>query len=305
MPALAIIFVSIVLVTGYAGQLSLGQAGFAGLGALITSMLANGSMPFAGRIPALAALVLAVVSVALLGFVVGWPAIRRRGLFLALATFAIAAVASKFVFDQPYFTNGIVVPTLAGFRSSRMFYVFELICLGLALLAVQNHHRGRLGRSLQAVRDDERGALACGVNVRRLRVWAFSISAGLAALGGSLLAISDRSFDATSFDPIVGLIWFAAVVVFGVDSSTSALLGAALIVALDSVRSDVSSLVIGVAAVAVGFLPGGLLYSARRAAHSLAPHLLGDIGNRRSPQASATEGLRLSPVGRELARRLR
>ena len=305
LPALAIIFVSIVLVTGYAGQLSLGQAGFAGLGALITSKLANGSMPFAGRIPALAALVLAVVSVALLGFVVGWPAIRRRGLFLALATFAIAAVASKFVFDQPYFTNGIVVPTLAGFRSSRMFYVFELICLGLALLVVQNHHRGRLGRSLQAVRDDERGALACGVNVRRLRVWAFAISAGLAALGGSLLAISDRSFDATSFDPIVGLIWFAAVVVFGVDSSTSALLGAALIVALDSARSDISSLVIGVAAVAVGFLPGGLLYSARRAAHSMAPRLFADTAYGSAQQSVSTEGLRLSPAGRELARRLR
>jgi branched-chain amino acid transport system permease protein len=170
---------------------------------------------------------------------------------------------------------------------------------------VQNHHRGRLGRSLQAVRDDERGALACGVNVRRLRVWAFAISAGLAALGGSLLAISDRSFDAPSFDPIVGLIWFAAVVVFGVDSATSALLGAALIVALDSVRSDVSSLVIGVAAVAVGFLPGGLLYSARRAAHSLAPRVLDGVDAESRQQERSTEQPRLSPAGRELARRIR
>ena len=127
-------------------------------------------------------MLLAVVSVAGLGFVVGWPTIRRRGLFLALATFSISAVASKFVFDQPYFTSDISVNSIAGFRSDRMFYVLELICLGAALLVVQNHHLARLGRSLQAIRDDERGALACGVNVRRLRIWVFSVSAGLAAL---------------------------------------------------------------------------------------------------------------------------
>lgn len=304
-PALAIIFVSIVLVTGYAGQLSLGQAGFAGLGALISARLADGRMPLVGRVPGPAALVLAVISVALLGFLIGWPAIRRRGLFLALATFSIAAVASKFVFDQPYFTNGVTVSTLAGFRSDRMFYVFELVCLGIALLAVQNHHRGRLGRSLQAVRDDERGALACGVDVRRLRVWAFSVSAGLAALGGALLSISDRSFDPTAFDPVIGLIWFAAVVVFGVDSATSALLGAALIVALDSFRSDVSSLVIGIAAVAVGFLPGGLLYSTRRALHGLGERARGTATGRTAPAPAGPPGLRLSAAGRELARRLR
>ena len=304
-PALAIIFVSIVLVTGYAGQLSLGQAGFAGLGALITAKLANGSMPFAGQIPSLVALVLAVVSAALLGFVIGWPAIRRRGLFLALATFAIAAVASKFVFDQPYFTNGISVPTLTGFRSGRMFYVLELLCLGIALLAVQNHHRGRLGRSLQAVRDDERGALACGVNVRRLRVWTFAVSSGLAALGGALLSVSDRSFDATAFDPIIGLIWFAAVVVFGIDSATSALLGAALIVFLDSVHSDISSIVIGVAAVTVGFLPGGLLYTVRRVAVRLTNNVVGAEFAGRRAAVAGEPSLRLSPAGREIARRLR
>jgi branched-chain amino acid transport system permease protein len=304
-PALAIIFVSIVLVTGYAGQLSLGQAGFAGLGALITAKFSNGSMPFAGHLPSLLALVLAVLSASLLGFLVGWPAIRRRGLFLALATFSIAAVASKFVFDQPYFTNGITVPTLSGFRSAHMFYVLELVCLGVSLLVVQNHHRGRLGRSLQAVRDDERGALACGVNVRRLRVWTFAVSSGLAALGGALLSVSDRSFDPTAFDPIIGLIWFAAVVVFGIDSATSALLGAALIVLLDSVHSDVSSIVIGTAAVAVGFLPGGLLYTVRRLARNLSHRVAG------APLAAAgsppivDSALQLSSVGREVARRLR
>ena len=187
---------------------------------------------------------------------------------------------------------------LAPFRSDRMFYLFELGCLGIALLVVQNHHRGRLGRSLQAVRDDEAGAETCGVDVRRLRVWAFTVSAGLAALGGALLATSDRAFDATSFDPVVGLVWFAAVVVFGVDSAMSAVLGAALIVGLDAIRPDVSTLVVGITAVLVGRLPGGLVYSARLTA-------LRAWRRARSAMATTPEAaVQLSPTGRALARKL-
>jgi branched-chain amino acid transport system permease protein len=296
-PALAIVFVSIVVVTGYTGQLSLGQAGFAGLGALVSAKIAGGSLPWLGRrVPPLAALDLAVAAVAVLGFVIAWPAIRRRGLYLALATFAIAAVASRFVFNQPAFTALVHVRALTPFTGARAFYLFELACLGLALAVVRNHHSGRLGRALQAVRDDERGAQACGVDVRRLRVWAFAVSAGLAALGGALLSISQRAFDAADFDPIVGLIWFAAVVVFGVDSATSAILGAALMVALDSVRADVSTLVVGLGAVTVGFLPGGLLYSGRRALQSL-----WNLSAR--PEVELGPPRRLSAVGRALAQR--
>jgi branched-chain amino acid transport system permease protein len=77
--------------------------------------------------------------------------------------------------------------------------------------------------------------------------------------------MSARAFDAVTFDPIQGLIWFAAVVVFGVDSAAGAVLGAALIVAVDtSTRAGVSTLLIGVGAVLLGRLPGGLLYSLRR-----------------------------------------
>jgi branched-chain amino acid transport system permease protein len=300
-PALAIIFVSIVVVTGYAGQLSLGQSGFAGLGALLTARIAGGWLPFLGHVPGLVALLLSVPAVGVLGFLVGWPAIRRRGLFLALTTFAIAAVASRFVFQQPYFTTGLRVGSLAPFRGDRAFYVLELLCLGLALLVVHNHHRGRLGRSLQAVRDDEQGAQTCGVDVRRLRVWAFAVSAGLAALGGSLLATSDRAFDANAFDPIIGLIWFGAVVVFGVDSASSAVLGAALLVALDSVHRDVSTLVVGGAAVIVGFLPGGLIYSLRRLGRTIGLRVVEAF----VPPTPIDEPVRLSPLGRDIARRLR
>lgn len=264
-PALGIIFVSIVVITGYTGQISLGQAGLAGLGALVAAKLGAGQVPGLPALPSAVALAGAVVVVGLFGLAIAWPAIRRRGLFLALTTFAVATVVNRFVFAQPTFVSDVRIGPPAPFTGDRAFYLLEVFLLALALLLVRNHHRGRLGRALVAVRDDEGGADACGVDAHRLRIWAFGISSGLAGLGGALLAMSARAFDAVTFDPIQGLIWFAAVVVFGVDSAAGAVLGAALIVAVDtSTRAGVSTLLIGLGAVLLGRLPGGLLYSLRR-----------------------------------------
>ena len=294
-PAFAVIFVSIVVVTGYTGQISLGQAGLAGLGALFAAKLAHGQVPGIPAVPGILALVLAVVLVGLFGLLVAWPAIRRRGLFLALTTFAVSVVVSRFIFDQPSFVSDVVVAPPAPFTGDRSYYLFELGCLGLALLVVHNHHRGRLGRALLAVRDDEPGADASGVDAHRLRIWAFAVSSGLAALGGALLAGSFRSFDAGAFDPIQGLIWFAAVVVFGVDSAAGAVLAAALIVGVDATaRQGVSTMAIGVGAVLLGRLPGGLLYSLRR--------LDVEVRERRHVPPPVTA--RLSPAGEVLRARL-
>src|SRR3954453_4148889 len=96
-PALAIIFVSIVAVTGYSGQITLGQAGYAGLGALFFAKVSAST-------PQLVALLVGAIAAGIVGFLTGYPAIRRRGLFLALTTFAVGAAVSRFVFAQPYFT---------------------------------------------------------------------------------------------------------------------------------------------------------------------------------------------------------
>src|SRR5581483_12367833 len=91
------------------GQISLGQAGYAGLGALLFARFSDGA-------PQLVALVGAVAAAGFVGFLTGYPAIRRRGLFLALTTFAVGAFVSRFVFQQPYFTNAIQVrrPSIFG-----------------------------------------------------------------------------------------------------------------------------------------------------------------------------------------------
>ncbi|MFE6162835.1 ATP-binding cassette domain-containing protein [Streptomyces sp. NPDC056486] len=265
-PALAVILLSLVIVTGRGGQISLGQAAYAGLGALFTALLTAGRFPGLPELPHLPALAVAVLLVAPLGLLTGWPAIRRRGLALALATFAVGVGVSRFVFAQPYATSGLALDRPAGFDSDRAYYVLELVLLAAALLFAISMRRGRMGRALAAMRDHEAGASAAGVPVRSLKLTAFVAGAALAALGGGMLGMGLRAFDPGAYDPVRGLLWFAAVVVLGADSLLGSLVAAALLVGLDAgTRGGVAAAVIGVLAVLVGRFPGGP-YEALRAA---------------------------------------
>ncbi|MFE5938172.1 ATP-binding cassette domain-containing protein [Streptomyces sp. NPDC056470] len=249
-PALAIVLLSLVVVTGRGGQIALGQAAYAGLGALFTALLA------AGGLPELLALALAVLIVAPLGLVTGWPAIRRHGLALALATLAVGVTVSRFVFAQPYATAGLELGRPAGFADDRRYYALELVVLACCLVLVGALRRGRTGRALAALRDHEGGAEASGVRVGLLKILAFVLGAALAALGGGLLGMGLRAFDPEAYDPVRGLLWFAAVVVLGADSLLSPLAAAALLVGLDAgTRGGVAAAAIGVLAALTGRIP--------------------------------------------------
>ncbi|MEV8035956.1 ATP-binding cassette domain-containing protein [Streptomyces sp. NPDC086182] len=289
-PALGVVLLSLVVVTGRGGQISLGQAAYAGLGALFTALLAAGRFPGLPRLPGLAALAVAVLLVAPLGVLTGWPAIKRHGLALAVATFAVGVGVSRFVFAQPYAVSGLSLDRPAGFGGDRAYYVLELVLLAVALLAAHALRRGRTGRALAAMRDHEAGASAAGVRVPALKLTAFVAGAALAALGGGMLGMGVRAFDATAYDPVRGLLWFAAVVVLGADSVLGALLAAALLVGLDAgARGGVAAALIGLLAVLVGRFPEGP-YAALRAAVSR-PGL--------HPRAT------LTPLGARVRRRLR
>lgn len=263
-PALAVVFLSIVAVTGYSGQISLGQAGYAGLGALFFAT-------FSESTPELVGLLCGCLAAGAVGFLTGYPAIRRRGLFLALTTFAVGAAVSRFVFQQPLFTSGVQVqrPGLFGLSLSgdRGFYVFELVCLVGALFAVRMLREGRLGRALVAMRDSEDGARASGLDLRVLKVFIFTASSVLAGVGGALLAQTNHAFDANAFDPLQSLFWFTTVVVFGADSAAGAVLAAGLVVMVNSVTgSDQAyTVAVGVLAVLLGRVPGGAVDLGRRA----------------------------------------
>jgi branched-chain amino acid transport system permease protein len=303
-PALAIIFVSIVAVTGYSGQISLGQAGYAGLGALFFAKVS-------AETPQVVALLVAALAAGIVGFLTGYPAIRRRGLFLALTTFAVGAVVSRFVFAQTTFTNNVDVhrPSLFGLAldGERAFYLFELTMLAIAFLVMFNLRNGSLGRSLVAIRDSEDGARAVGVDVRVLKVLIFTVSAMLAGLGGALLAQQREAFDPTTFDPLAAsLPWFAVVVVFGADSAVAAVIGAAFVVLVNALTGQDNAYLIpiGLLAAYIGRLPGGAAEVARRTLEwVMTPTRLID----RYTAATATPPRRLvlSERGRAAAARLR
>jgi branched-chain amino acid transport system permease protein len=303
-PALAIIFVSIVAVTGYSGQISLGQAGYAGLGALFFAKVSPST-------PQVVALLVGALAAGLVGFLTGYPAIRRRGLFLALTTFAVGAFVSRFVFSQTYFTSNVDVhrPSLFGLslQGERAFYLFELLVLAFAFLIMYNLRNGPLGRSLVAIRDSEEGARSVGVDVRVLKVLIFTVSAMLAGLGGGLLAQQAESFNPNSFDPLAAsLPWFAVVVVFGADSAAAAVIGAAFLVTVNSLTGQDNAYLIpiGLLAAFLGRLPGGAAELGRRINDWLStPTAL--LRRFEVAQPTARPALVLSERGREALDRVR
>ncbi|MEU7074445.1 ATP-binding cassette domain-containing protein [Streptomyces narbonensis] len=249
-PALALILLSLVVVAGRGGQIALGQAAYAGLGALFTALLATAG------VPALVALGLAVPMVAVVGLVTAWSAIRRHGLALALATLATGVAVSRFVLTQPYATAGLSLGRPAGFSDDRAFYALELVLLAGCLALVAALRRGRTGRALAALRDHEPGAEAAGVPVPGLKLLAFVLGAALAALGGGLLGMGLRAFDPEAYDPVRGLLWFAAVLVLGADSLLTPLAGAALLVTLDAgPQAGMAAALIGLLATQSGRFP--------------------------------------------------
>jgi branched-chain amino acid transport system permease protein len=270
---LAIIFLSIVAVTGYSGQISLGQSGFAGLGALVTGSLSSGVF-FGGRAPVLVAMLVAVLVCFAIGGLVGFPALRRQGLFLALTTLAVAEVIYQLLLTQDNVVRGVRMPRpdLLGWHvyGDDAFYLFELVLLAAVLLLVRNLRSGRLGRALGAMRDSEDGARAVGLSLRRYKLFIFAVSAGIAAVGGTLyeqagiFVPGGRGFSGDDFQPIQGLFFFVAVVVAGSGSAVGAVLAAAATLAIDAgLGTGTSTIFIGAIAVVLGRLPGGLAYQLR------------------------------------------
>jgi branched-chain amino acid transport system permease protein len=262
--ALAVIFVSIVCITGYSGHLTLGQASIAGLGAFFSARAVN-----ALHVPVIVGMLVGAGVALVAGLVAGYPALRRKGLFLGLTTLGLALLIDRFVFNTELFKGGpggldVERPVLLGMDLSgdTAFFYFELLVLGLALFLARNLRTGRLGRVLAAMRDSDTAAASIGIGLRRAKLFVFAVSAAMAGLGGALLTQAGENWDTTLFNPVFGLFWFTAVIVCGVSSTRGALLAAALYVAIPHVTGqDVQSAVglFGLGAVALGRLPGGLV----------------------------------------------
>ncbi len=226
--AFAIVGVSIVVLTGWAGPVSLGQMAFVGVGAAVgaRAMAEWGWDPFTSML--VAGLIGAAVAV-----LVGLPALRLQGTYLAVTTLALSLAASAWVFS-----NRVAewIPT-SSFRRPLLFrridvdtpmrlYYLTLVVLVLVVIALRGVRRSRTGRVLLALRDNEQGVTAFGVSPVRAKLTAFAISGAVAAVAGVLFVLQQGAFRAVTYAPEESLTVFVATVIGGLATLTGGILGA-------------------------------------------------------------------------------
>ena len=262
------------LVTGNSGQISLCHSSFMAIGAYSSALLtARLGIPFWGSIPLGAALAAAI------GALVGAPASRLRGIYLALATLGflqIVQVAIEELADLTGGVRGLTIPKaeLAGLRLSEYArFLVVLGCCAFAVWTARNLLASRVGRELDAVRLSPHAAQALGVSVHRVRLAAFALSAAYAGVAGGLQAIVVGFIDPVEFGVSAALRQITFIVVGGMGSVAGSVLGAAVLSALPEVLrpvkeySDVIYTLILLAFLI--FMPHGLVAVGRSAARRL------------------------------------
>lgn len=229
----AVILLSIVVLTGYCGQLSLGQFALAGIGALIAGRLvATTDVPFE------LAIAIAMIGAVPIGALFAIPALRTRGINLAVVTLGLGAAVQAVIFANTDYTGGFDGTPVGGqhifgididpVRHQDRYAVFTIVCLVVASASVASLRRSRSGRRLVAVRANERAAAAMGIDVLRTKIYAFSVSATIASLGGILLAFQSRTILYRSFDPFSSILAVTQAVIGGVGFILGPLFGAPL-----------------------------------------------------------------------------
>jgi sulfate-transporting ATPase len=231
--SVATILLSIVVVTGYAGQLSLAQFAVAGIGALVAARLVQ-SQGWAFPL----ALVAGVLGGAIVGLVLALPALRTRGIELAVVTLGLGVAVQALVFNSATLTGSVTgtpvgSPSMFGLGLDAgahpvRYALFTLCGFGFAALVVANVRRGRAGRQMLAVRTNERGAAALGISVAQTKLYAFTIGGALAGLGGIMLAFQTSTVVYDGFDPITSITAVAQAVIGGVGYIAGPLVGATL-----------------------------------------------------------------------------
>jgi branched-chain amino acid transport system permease protein len=220
--------ISLTLLTGYAGQVSLGHAGLIAAGAFTTGILHRElALPFWVTLP------LSGVAGALLGLIFGLPSLRLRGLYLAVSTlalhFLVIYLGGEYEAKRG-FSSGIVIdaPKLMGWTISgnRTWYFVLLAGALLTLLASLNLLRSRTGRAWRAVRAHETVAGAFAISVRRAKLSAFVVTSAMTAIAGALFAQWRGFVSVEAFSLFLSIQYVAMIIIGGMGSLLGALLGA-------------------------------------------------------------------------------
>lgn len=267
----ALIGLSLVVLTGWVGQISLAQAALVGIGGFMAAKLANAAgMPFE------AVLLLAPLLVVPFALAVGLPAVRFRGLLLAVVTLAFGTLTFYSLFQWQPFTGGLdgnrlPPPGFFGTTLTNETYAYVMIAVATILFALtRNLMRNRIGDAFLAVRESEEGAAASGINVVGIKLMAFSISGIIAGFAGVLFAYEVQTVSYEQYSPFTSFNVFALAVFAGVESLWGAVLVGAMFagapVLLDFLPFEVNEQLVSSIGVLVTLmlLPGGLVALPRR-----------------------------------------
>jgi branched-chain amino acid transport system permease protein len=265
--ALGIVMLSLVLLTGYGGQVSLAQLAFGGIGALVVWKM--------GPVPGLIA---GVAICAAVGALVALPALKMRDLYLALSTMAFAlfletniygdnALFSKFL---PFSVGNATAKRLPGLESTTAFFMTMAVAFALVVLLLTVIRNGSFGRRLQAMRDSPSACVTLGLDLTATKLQAFALAAAIAGLGGALLAMwKESSVGVADFSllkgPLPGLPLVLVAVVAGITTAFGAVFGGIVFVMLPLVGAwypalrNLMNLTPGLAGIGLGQNPDGVV----------------------------------------------
>ena len=229
----AIVGFGLMLLSGFTGQISMGHAAFLAIGAYAETILQARGIPFVVSAPA------AVLLAAGAGVLIGLPALRLSGIYLAIATLSFGFIVEEVLARWESLTagnSGLMVPALnlvgAPLQSVEAFYFLCLACVVAVGLAVRNLLRAPTGRAFIAIRDSEISAQSMGVNLARFKTLSFALSAGITGLAGALYAHQIRFISPEQFTLLLSIEFLMMVVIGGMGSLHGAVFGAVFMIVL-------------------------------------------------------------------------
>jgi branched-chain amino acid transport system permease protein len=265
--SLGIAVLGLNLLVGYSGQISLGHGAFFALGAYTSAIsIADLGVPYLLTLP------LAGLVCALAGFLVGLPALRLRGLYLALVTLGLAIATPQIIKRADGLTGGtqglsvekVAAPAWSGLADDQWLYFVTLVVAAVMFVLAAFLVRGRVGRALVAIRENEIAARTMGVDLARFKTGTFAVSAAYAGVGGALFTLPIGFLAPESFPLALSFAFLAAIVVGGLATIAGALFGALFIEFVPVYAADVDEALAGViyGGVLILFmylLPGGVM----------------------------------------------
>lgn len=228
-----IVSFGLMLLSGFTGQMSMGHAAFLAIGAYTETLLQSAGMPFLISAPA------AIVLAGFAGVLIGLPALRLTGIYLAIATLAFGFIVEEVLARWESLTagnSGLMVPALnlvgAPVSNANAFYYLCLACIVVVALAVRNLLRSPTGRAFIAIRDSEISAQSMGVNLARYKTLSFALSAGITGLAGALYAHQIRFISPEQFTLFLSIEFLMMIVIGGLGSLHGAVFGAIFMIVL-------------------------------------------------------------------------